>query len=82
MNRETEIEKAFRPGQETLSELRRLSRDPELTRQPDPNFDVRFRDPDELGEEEATKLVPRPVTQACRPVPATTGWCGRRSPKE
>jgi len=82
MNRETEIEKAFSPGDLTLSELRRISRDPELTHQPDPNFEIRFRDPDELGEEEAIKLVTCPVTQVCKPAPATTGWYGRRSPKE
>ena len=62
------------------SELERLSSDPALTRHPNPKFQAKFRDPDELYEEEPidTGVVSSgPCAQ-----PYRTGGELRRSPKE
>lgn len=83
MNCKTDIENTFHAGHEAFaSELRKLSCDPAITKQPDPNFAIRFRDPDELGEEETAEFVHTPVTQTRRTAEPITEWCGRRSPKE
>ena len=62
------------------SELERLSSDPALTKHPDPNFQPKFRDPDELYEEEP--IDPGVVSSGPRAQPYRTGGELRRSSKE
>ena len=45
------------------SELRHLSRDPDITKCPDPKIRINFHAPDELGEEEFVILGDRSATQ-------------------
>lgn len=71
-------------GRETAytSELRKLSSDPAITKHPDPNFNLRFRNPNELDDEEPAQLAVNPTTPTRRAYPTNTGWLLRRSPKE
>jgi hypothetical protein len=71
-------------GRETspTSELQKLSTDPTITRHPDPNLNVRFRDPDELGEEEPVQFVVNSAAPPRRAHPAQPYGKLRRSPKE
>jgi len=64
------------------SELRKLSSDPTITRHPDPKLQLRFLDPDELGEEQPIELVINSLTPPRRVYPAYTDRQLRRSPKE
>jgi hypothetical protein len=84
MGSQPKTEMTVDTGHETFStsELRRLSSDPAITRHPDPGFHFKFRDPDELGEEESVELVVNSTTPARRACPTTTDWLLRRSPKE
>jgi len=66
----------------STSELRKLSSDPAIIRHPDPEFRFKFRDPDELGEEEPFEFVLNSTTPARRAYPTNTDWTLRRSPKE
>ena len=77
------IEMTVDTARETFStsELRRLSSDPAITRHPDPGFHFKFRDPDELGEEEPVEVVNSTISPR-RAYPTTTDWRLRRSPKE
>jgi hypothetical protein len=64
------------------SELRKLSSDPAITKHPDPKFHFKFRDPDEVGDEETVELV---ANSSLPPRGADLGrpdWRMRRSPKE
>jgi hypothetical protein len=64
------------------SELQKLSSDPTITKHPDPEFCFRFRNPDELDEEEPVPFV---VNYSVPPRSANatrTDWRLRRSPKE
>ena len=62
------------------SELERLSSDPALAKHPNPKFQAKFRDPDELYEEEPTDTGV--VSSGLCAQPYRTGWELRRSPKE
>ena len=64
------------------SELRKLSSDPTITKHPDPKFQVRFTDPDELGDEEQLGFVVNSTVPPRRADPTSRGWQIRRSPKE
>jgi hypothetical protein len=66
----------------STSELRKLSSDPAITRHPDPKFHFKFRDPDELGEEEPVEIVANSSPPPRRADPARPDWRMRRSPKE
>ena len=76
------IDHPFCAGRESVytSELERLSSDPALTRHPNPKFQAKFRDPDELYEEEPTDTGV--VSSGLCAQPYRTGWELRRSPKE
>jgi hypothetical protein len=78
-----EIEETLPTERETpyTSELEKLTSDPTITKHPDPKFRVRFRDPDELGEEE-TAEVETFTAPAHRTYPSSTDGRLRRSPKE
>ena len=69
-------------GRETFytSELRMLSGDPAISKNPDPNFHIRFIDPDELGDEEPIQFVV--TTPPRRAYPKYSDMQLRRSPKE
>jgi hypothetical protein len=84
MGSQPAIEMTVDTARETFStsELRRLSSDPTITKHPDPGFHFKFRDPDELGEEEPVELAVNSATPARRAYPTTTDWLLRRSPKE
>jgi hypothetical protein len=84
MGSQPRIDHLLGTGSETsyTSELRKLSSDPAITKHPDPNFHFRFRNPDELGEEEPVQLVANPTTPTRRAYPTRTDWRLRRSPKE
>lgn len=84
MGSQPSIEMTVDTARETFStsELRKLSSDPAITRHPDPGFHFKFRDPDELGEEEPVEFVVNSATPARRACPTTTDWLLRRSPKE
>jgi hypothetical protein len=84
MNSQPSIEMTVDTGRETFStsELRKLSSDPAIIRHPDPEFRFKFRDPDELGEEEPFEFVLNSTTFTRRAYPTTTDWQLRRSPKE
>ena len=75
-------EYALCTGRESVctSELERLSSDPALAKHPDPKFRPKFRDPDELHEEEPIGTLV--VSTAPRTQPRRTGGTLRRSPKE
>lgn len=77
-----ETDHALCTGMESMctTELERLSSDPALTRHPDPKFRPKFRDPDELHEEEP--IVTTVVSTGPRVQPVRTGSELRRSPKE
>ena len=64
------------------SELRKLSSDPAITKHPDLKFHFKFRNPDEVGEEEPVR--PRVDTMAPprSAGPIRADWQMRRSPKE
>ncbi len=64
------------------SELRKLSSDPAITKHPDPKFHFKFRDPDEVGDEEPVELVTNSSTPPRGVDPARPDWRMRRSPKE
>jgi hypothetical protein len=82
--RGTPIENTFCTGREAFctSELRKLSSDPAITKHPDPKFHFRFRDPDELGDEEPVQLVVNFTAPPRRAYPTHTDGLLRRSPKE
>jgi hypothetical protein len=84
MSSKTVIENTFCTRGETVcaSELGKLSSDPAITKHPNPKFHVRFRDPDELGQEETAEFVASPVAHNRRTAAIPTGWLLRRSPKE
>ena len=71
-------------GRETsyTSELRRLSRDPAISKNPDPNFHIRFIDPDELGDEEPVQFEVKSTAAPRRVYPKYSDGQLRRSPKE
>ncbi len=84
MSCKTEIENTLRIDSKTswASELGKLSRDPDITKYPDPTIQVGFHDPDELGEDETAEYVVSEVAQTRRTVVMhSDGWM-RRSPKE
>jgi hypothetical protein len=62
------------------AELERLSKDPTLTKHPNPNFHCEFHDPDELCEEESTNAGV--ISTVPRVQPHRDGEALRRSPKE
>ena len=64
------------------SELRKLSSDPAITKHPDPKFHFKFRDPDEVGDEEPVEMVANSSTPPRGVDPARPDWRMRRSPKE
>ena len=71
-------------GRETFytSELRKLSGDPAISKNPDPNFHIRFIDPDELGDEEPIQFVVNSTAAPRRVYPKYSDGQLRRSPKE
>jgi hypothetical protein len=68
------------PERVCASELERLSNDPALAKHPDPKFRTKFRDPDELYEEEPIGIGV--VSTGPRTQPRRIGGELRRSPKE
>ncbi len=64
------------------SELRKLSGDPAISKNPDPNFHIRFIDPDELGDEEPIQFVVNSTAAHRRAYPKYFDGQLRRSPKE
>jgi hypothetical protein len=69
-------------GAFSTSELRKLSSDPAITKHPDPKFQIRFTDPDELGDEEPFKFEVNFTASPRRADPTSSDWRMRRSPKE
>jgi len=84
MGSQAGIEMTVDMARETFStaELRTLSSDPAIIKHPDPRFHFKFRDPDELGEEEPVQVVVNSTTPPRRAYPTNTDWRLRRSPKE
>jgi hypothetical protein len=84
MGRKREIEQTLSAGRETVytSELGKLSSDPTITKHPDPKFQLRFTDPDELGDDEPVEFVVNPTITLRRAYPTQTDELLRRSPKE
>jgi hypothetical protein len=84
MSGKIESQKALPAGGDTswASELGKLSRDPDITRYPDPAIHVGFHDPDELGEDETAEYVVGGVAQTRRAVVMHSDSWLRRSPKE
>ncbi len=64
------------------SELRKLSGDPAISKDPDPSFHIRFIDPDELGDEEPIQFVVNSTAAPRRAYPEYSDGQLRRSPKE
>jgi len=71
----------FRTGH-TLSELATLSCDPALTFRPDPGFHAKFRNPDEITEDDFNDIqsLTRPCFAAAQRWAGIASW--RRSPKD
>jgi hypothetical protein len=84
MGRKRKIDNTFSTGCETAytSELRKLSSDPAITKHPDPEFHLRFTDPDELGDEEPVEPVVNSTAPPRRAYPTHSDGLLRRSPKE
>jgi hypothetical protein len=78
------IEETLSAGCETdyISELCKLSSDPTITKHPNPKFQLRFTDPDELGDDEPAEFVVNPTITLRRAYPTQTDEFLRRSPKE
>lgn len=84
MQRKSQFKNAFKASREisAVSELQRLSRDPDITKCPDPKIRIGFHAPDELGDEELVILRNRSGAQARRIAMWQPDWRLRRSPKE
>jgi hypothetical protein len=84
MGGKRKIEKTLSAGRETVytSELGKLSSDPTITKHPDPEFHLRFTDPDELGDEEPVEFTVSSTITPRRAYPTHTDGLLRRSPKE
>ena len=84
MSNQATTQRPSSAGRETLytSELRKLSADPAISRNPDPKFQIRFSDPDELGDEEPIQFVFNSTAAPGRAYPKYCDGQLRRSPKE
>ena len=84
MGGKRKIEKTLSAGRVTVytSELRKLSSDPTITKHPDPKFQLRFTDPDELGDDEPVEFALSFSAPLHRAHPTQTDGLLRRSPKE
>jgi len=84
MSDQPRIDQLLGAGRETpyTSELPKLSGDPTISKNPDPNFHIRFIDPDELGDEEPIQFVFNSTAAPRRAYPKYCDGQLRRSPKE
>lgn len=83
MRRRKQCKPRTQAGQTDIvtAELARLSSDPEITRKPDARFHPKFRDPDEIGDEELEEVGVG--AGGHHSPPAWTGASSsRRSPKD